>query len=417
MSNYSRNLLDALSQADSLYRSNQLGGYFCAILHAAFWTAEKCAAVGSIAGTDERDRFVNYLTMEWPAVSLGRINAEPYRFGGQVCSAPELLWSIFQDSRESRTSVARTQFRFVPPFDEHDVWIDPQPQATELTIPLVRSLARVVKWAPENQDCFPETESASEDVARWVLLRDSRSSEADEYITEWTKRLQRRSKDVEDSVEDHKTGKMARLHQEVSSLEPTECHELAYQLNNLATLCDLYHQGGYTLYKCAVVILRTLLLPSAGRQPLCRQLENPLLPRLLCTNEPASEGHLMLPADTQLGRGVFVRAGASVGTANIAGGAIGAIRVGQLFGDDLLPVDEWLSQPFLEPRQTLGDFIDYVVHKDGGAHYVPNYPAVERFQRCACLHWPLSIRIGETVAEEFQRQQKIKYPEFKYALP
>src|SRR5438034_1379413 len=81
---------------------------------------------------------------------------------------------------------------------------------------------------------------------------------------------------------------------------PDATDELAYQIINLRLLCQLYEHGMRTLYKAAVVPLRTLLLLSSGCQPLALKLPNPQLPGLLVTELKADGVHFTMPCQVSL---------------------------------------------------------------------------------------------------------------------
>lgn len=200
------------------------------------------------------------------------------------------------------------------------------------------------------------------------------------------------------------------------AFHPDATDQLAYQIINLRLLCQLYHDGMRTLYKAAIVPLRTLLLVSSGCPPLALRLPNPQLPKLLVTNLRNDGIHFTMPCEMKL-PGYRGAPGVGLKHVNIAGGSINQIELGSLFKTDLMPLKDWLAQPFLDHPLTLEGFIRHIAHKDGGAHYQDGHPEISRYEDCASLHWPLTAKIGEAVAETLWAQFEAANPGYEVKVP
>lgn len=201
-----------------------------------------------------------------------------------------------------------------------------------------------------------------------------------------------------------------------SAYHPDETDELAYQIINLGLLCEAFHGGCYTLYKAAIVPLRTLLLQSSGCTPLALAIPNLELPRLRISN-PTNDGvHFTMPCDVEI-NGLHLLAGVGAKHLNFAGGATGQTKLGDLFETGTLPLASWLKQPFLAQSLSLEAFIRHVAHKDGGAHFEDGDVDIQRYEDCASIHWPLTAKIGEAVARSLWAQFEATHPGYTIRVP
>ena len=110
-------------------------------------------------------------------------------------------------------------------------------------------------------------------------------------------------------------------------------------------------------------------------------------------------------------------AGSHVRDANIDGGSVSTVRVGPMFADELLILDDWLVQPFLETPLTLGTFIACVAHKEGGAHIELGNARLAVLQRCGFLHWPFTAQIAQATVAALTEQFRVEHPGFTPHLP
>jgi hypothetical protein len=189
-------------------------------------------------------------------------------------------------------------------------------------------------------------------------------------------------------------------------------------LDNIDSLCTIFFsQFKFTIYKNISTSLRLLLVGSSGQVGLVQEvLPGGRFPPLRKVPDPATPPDMfVLPAvawiesgeaKVQLGNGTV-----TVKNLNVCGGALGAMRIGEMFDHDVtgLPLVSWLQQPFLRPNWTLRDFIKTVTNKDGGAHLDPNND-VQSLQQFGYFHWHLTAGIGRELSSHIRRQISAAYP-------
>ena len=189
-------------------------------------------------------------------------------------------------------------------------------------------------------------------------------------------------------------------------------------LDNIDSLCDLFFsQRRFTIYKNISASLRLLLVGSSGQVGLLQDvLPGGVFPRLRKVPDPATPADMIvLPAkawikrgeaEVQLGNGTV-----TVKTLNVCGGAVDAMRFGEMFDEAALglPLVDWLQQPFLRPNWTLRDFIRTVTNKDGGAHLNPN-DALQALQQFGYFHWHLIAGMARSLSPHIRRQISSTYP-------
>jgi hypothetical protein len=189
------------------------------------------------------------------------------------------------------------------------------------------------------------------------------------------------------------------------------------QLDNIESLCELfYDRRKFTVYKNIAVSLRFLLTGSSGQAGLiCKIIPDARLKPLRVA--PASDtppDMLVLPAEVRIERGeAKVQLGpgiVTVKTLNVAGGAIDAMQIGDLFLSDAEPIGSraWLNQAFLRPNWTLGKFIRTVANKDGGAHLDPNAD-LQALERWGYFHWHLIAGIARSLHPQLIAQLREKF--------
>lgn len=198
--------------------------------------------------------------------------------------------------------------------------------------------------------------------------------------------------------------------------------EMFDQLCNLSDTCQAFYAGRRAAYKLTSVVLRTLLRGSSGDGPLATQvLPNATLQRPLITpDDTAPPDHLILPAPVTIGGNIHLAAGMGVKSAEIQGGAVANISVGEMFerrDANRIPLADWLACPFLRLEWTLEDFIVTVAHKDGGAHVDPNDDQLQAMQAWGYFHWHVTAGIGRSVMLQLHEQFMSAHPDFERKYP
>lgn len=198
--------------------------------------------------------------------------------------------------------------------------------------------------------------------------------------------------------------------------------ELAVQLLNLKTQCEVFRRDGhFVVYKSVSVILRTLLRGSSGDPPLALVVlpGAKLFPLAIRPPDDTPDEMLVLPASATIGGSVNVRGGSKVKRLLVEGGAVAHMRLSDMFDSmsDPLPVKEWGQQRFLRPNWTLMGFIEWMAHKDGGAHFDPSHKETGMVAQWGSLHWHLTIGIGQSVQSQLFGQFLTAFPNHRQCMP
>jgi hypothetical protein len=196
--------------------------------------------------------------------------------------------------------------------------------------------------------------------------------------------------------------------------------EMLDQLDNLEGMCGLFARGQYTIYKNIAVTLRFLLTGSSGDQGLFpATVPSAQLPPVLVSPVGVSHGFLALPARVRIVSGkadLKIGAGVHVRDLEVAGGAVRATVIGDVFGEGpALPVRAWLDQPFLRQDWKLGEFIAIVANKDGGAHLARN-AKLAALKRWGYFHWHVTAGIARGVLPTIRGQLMASYPHHARAV-
>lgn len=207
---------------------------------------------------------------------------------------------------------------------------------------------------------------------------------------------------------------------------PDDIDEAFFQLNNLALLSRAFYvQMAFSLYKDIASRLR-FLFTGSSRQPgfIIRVLPNVQLPPLRMPCDPAiAPGLTFLHGDIGIEDPpmTLMAAGCKFGFAAKLhvkpGPTVERIRIRRLFSADVapIPLQDWLSQPFLRPERSLSVFIREVANKDGGAHKESN-PMMEHLRRVGNVHWHLIGAIAGEVGPQIMAQFNAAYPNHSVTL-
>jgi len=394
----------SIDEANRRFWRDEVYGSFVALIDAAVQASQI-----RYPTENEQAAFERWFTDEWQAISAGLLEPFERVFRGRRSSVATILYSIYAD-RNAEQLESPQELNVYLSTNRHDYWFEPAVGSLLMHYNWLLGIARAVRHAPECTHMFGDTAFMPDNVRNWLLVRDATSASATEYLQQRAARVAAvANRTIQPSVEVPQSGR--------APFHPTELDELRYQLINLRLLCQMYWRGAHTLYKCATVILRTLFFRSAGVDPLVRLLTDPQLPKLLVEVDTASIDHLTIPTRISLAEMMNLEPGVRIGQIVQVPGSIGAIRMGALFTDELMPLNDWLDQRFLFGNSTVKMFINWVVHKDGGAHYVVNDESIRRLERVASVHWPLTIRVGEVVADELLRQLDRQNPNSPFAVP
>ncbi len=369
------------------------------------------------SGLTDAEAFRKWIKDEWVVITQEHVDiAETRRFNRQLRTIDEILWLLIsQPSDQSPLGESIETVVMYHIENDHDYWFETSPGTLQIHKNWLSGITRAIRFSPECRSAFPRDVGTPEDVVKWQMYR---RSSTDGVRSHWRQREERIASLETGGPAATTVTPPAAAEPRNAVFVPSSRDELSYQVANLQFLCEAYWAGNHTLYKCATVILRTLVLGSSGDPPLVSTLNAPMLPRLARTMEEGDPGRFDMPSRVLLGQRLFFHPGSGVaGRVLIDGGAIASARVGALFGVEMIPLAEWLAQRFLLPNLTLGDFIKHVTNKDGGAHFEENSEAMRRLRECASLHWPLTIRIGEVIAEELKVQMRREWPEFEFRIP
>ena len=188
------------------------------------------------------------------------------------------------------------------------------------------------------------------------------------------------------------------------------------QLDNLESMRYLFDQGRFAIYKNIAVSLRFLLTGSSGQPGLISDvLPTPAFFPLRTKPTAANRlPFLLLPAEITIKRGqasVRLGPGASVRDLDVAGGALGAITVGEMFDIAAAPIPlaSWLQQPCLRGEWPLRTLISTVANKDGGAHLDTN-EQLRAMKRWGHFHWYLIAGIAKSVYPQIRTQLLTAFP-------
>lgn len=347
--------------------------------------------------------FATSKTPDWPLIQNKRHTLS------------SLYWLALND-RANKTEALRS-VRFEQSAIE-SIWLTSMGPNLMLSAALFRRALAIVILAPENEDEYPEYRHRTNAyIAEHLFDVEKDSAIARDYL-ERRERL-RSAKELAApklSFDEYKA--------HVESHAPSKPHtpdvldELLYQVVNLQLTCDLFLAGNYTAYKAASVILRILLTGTRhDNRPLAHHLPNAKLPQLLEVDFQNDQEHFRLPADLMLLPGMTLKRGSGNRSIVVQGGAMHRWRLGPMFSDKLVPIDDWLSQPFISSESTLRSFIRNVAHKDGGAHYEADHATIRSYQDASSYYWWVMMSIASTVADSLLTQYSEAFPGREGILP
>jgi hypothetical protein len=194
--------------------------------------------------------------------------------------------------------------------------------------------------------------------------------------------------------------------------------ELYDQLDSLNAMLGLFYDfKRFTIYKQIAVTLRLLLTGSSGDPGLVV----PVLPAvqflpLLKAPDPVMDpGFMLLPARCTLANSnvklTFGNGRVIVKELDYAGSAIADMQWESLFDPSAKPLvlADWLPQPFLRPERTLGQFINLIANKDGGAHFDPN-EKIAALQKFGNFQSHLICGIAKSVLPQITDHVKAAFP-------